>query len=411
MEKLKFDDYPNVFNASAVVKYDELFVGRKNEIFILNKAISRRGQHAVIFGRRGIGKTSLAEIALKKCSIQKVELICGKKWSFIDFSYQLLKKLGKDPNTIKLEEHTSDKINVGSDIKIIKAEGENSKFKSITYRGLEGTHWDASALSNELWDYKTETIVILDEYDLVDNKNYDFHSNVSSFLKAVSDHPEKLPFTFIIIGIAKTANELLGGHKSSGRNLNEIFLKYIDREALSNFLKLAQGALGITIESEVKERMINGSFGYPYYIHLIAENICDSIAIEDPKRRDINIEYYKKGIERAIELKYQDLKDRYMQLLDNIPNLGKEILKRLSLYYDQKIRDEKQICAIIVPDKYLTYEEYLKGITQINKSGLPIRIQRYVNIGDPLFLPFLKKYYWGSAKPEIESIDQLKLFN
>ncbi len=44
----------------------DLFIGRIEEIRRLVDAINQRGQHAAIFGNRGVGKTSLANIISSK---------------------------------------------------------------------------------------------------------------------------------------------------------------------------------------------------------------------------------------------------------------------------------------------------------------------------------------------------------
>ena len=51
-----------VFTPSAPINKASLFAGRKKQINTLMNAISQRGQHAVLFGERGVGKTSLANI-------------------------------------------------------------------------------------------------------------------------------------------------------------------------------------------------------------------------------------------------------------------------------------------------------------------------------------------------------------
>src|SRR5579884_2265724 len=49
-----------VFSPSAPISKKELFAGRLNEVSRIIGAVSQTGQHAVIYGERGVGKTSLA---------------------------------------------------------------------------------------------------------------------------------------------------------------------------------------------------------------------------------------------------------------------------------------------------------------------------------------------------------------
>src|SRR6516164_8633407 len=51
-----------VFTPSAPIDKSSLFAGRSKEIMKLINASLQRGQHAVLFGERGVGKTSLANV-------------------------------------------------------------------------------------------------------------------------------------------------------------------------------------------------------------------------------------------------------------------------------------------------------------------------------------------------------------
>ena len=51
-----------VFNPAAPVEQKALFAGRLEQVNSVVDAISQRGQHAIIYGERGVGKTSLANV-------------------------------------------------------------------------------------------------------------------------------------------------------------------------------------------------------------------------------------------------------------------------------------------------------------------------------------------------------------
>src|SRR5258708_5617223 len=62
-EKLEFKfRIAKVFTPSAPIDNAALFAGRKKQITTLLNAVTQRGQHAVLFGERGVGKTSLANV-------------------------------------------------------------------------------------------------------------------------------------------------------------------------------------------------------------------------------------------------------------------------------------------------------------------------------------------------------------
>lgn len=55
-----------VFTPTIPVSEESLFAGRMDEIRRVVDVINQRGRHAVVYGERGVGKTSLANIISTK---------------------------------------------------------------------------------------------------------------------------------------------------------------------------------------------------------------------------------------------------------------------------------------------------------------------------------------------------------
>ena len=51
-----------LFKPSAPIDKEDLFCGRSAQVRLVVDAINQIGQHAVIFGERGVGKTSVSQI-------------------------------------------------------------------------------------------------------------------------------------------------------------------------------------------------------------------------------------------------------------------------------------------------------------------------------------------------------------
>ena len=50
------------FSPGAPVQERDLFSGRASQIASLEDAVNQRGRHAIVYGERGVGKTSLANV-------------------------------------------------------------------------------------------------------------------------------------------------------------------------------------------------------------------------------------------------------------------------------------------------------------------------------------------------------------
>ena len=51
-----------LYSPSAPIKTENIFRGRKEQLNKIHEAVIEKGQHIAIFGERGVGKTSLANI-------------------------------------------------------------------------------------------------------------------------------------------------------------------------------------------------------------------------------------------------------------------------------------------------------------------------------------------------------------
>ncbi len=55
-----------VFKPTVPIDQEQLFAGRQSQIRDVVDTINQQGQHAVLYGERGVGKTSLANMIFPK---------------------------------------------------------------------------------------------------------------------------------------------------------------------------------------------------------------------------------------------------------------------------------------------------------------------------------------------------------
>src|SRR5215216_5318327 len=90
-----------LFSPGAPIDEDALFAGRTAQIDLLVEAVLQRGQHAIIYGERGVGKTSIARTFSKRLitptsGLSAIQVNCDPgdtftslwKKVFIDLSYE-----------------------------------------------------------------------------------------------------------------------------------------------------------------------------------------------------------------------------------------------------------------------------------------------------------------------------------
>lgn len=105
-------------------------------------------------------------------------------------------------------------------------------------------------------------------------------------IKLLSDCGSAL--TIFIVGIAETANILMGGHPSVSRCLKEIKLGRMNREELNEIIRKGEERAGIIYDAAVKRRIVTLSSGYAYYTHLLALKAAEEAIASDRKNVTIN---------------------------------------------------------------------------------------------------------------------------
>ena len=98
--RLKNSGVRNVFTPHTPINQENLFRGRINEVQQILSTLNTPGQHVLLFGERGVGKSSLANIASNKLiKIAGKELVvkrCSKSDSFSTIFEDVLLKCGVD---------------------------------------------------------------------------------------------------------------------------------------------------------------------------------------------------------------------------------------------------------------------------------------------------------------------------
>jgi Cdc6-like AAA superfamily ATPase len=267
-----------IFDPKSPIDDEKLFAGRIDQINDVLEAVYQRGGHAVIFGERGVGKTSLAKIIDKKVAPIIGELrvnfvSCGKRddfytiWgnAFNNFSVE-----DSDPATLFRE----------------KANPYN------VYNAIEDNQTEG------------QTIYVFDEFDRIEDKDTLFL--MADLIKHLSNNPMRA--TVLIVGVGDTLDDLFASHESISRCCSQIKMPRMDEPELNEILSERFPKMGITVEDDVAKRIVKLSQGLPGYVHLLAQ-LCLRSAIDRKSTIVSQIdldEALKKAVEKADQRTRQD---------------------------------------------------------------------------------------------------------
>lgn len=269
-----------IFTPYQPIMAEDLFFGRQTEVGNIIKQLNTPGQHSVLFGDRGVGKSSLANVAsnlLKELAGGKLlKKRCDSGDTFKTIVECLLTEAGLDIRITNSQSQKTEGGKAGIRIPLADAGIESKTTKTTTTRGdddrADSPSWVASKIKN------VEALFLLDEIDVIAKEE---KWKIAELIKQLSD--EGSPLKFLIVGIAETATELTHGHESVQRCLKETPLRKMSDDEIEEIISSGEKKLGLSFTTAAKTKIVRVSSGYPHFAHLLALKAAEDSIGEDRK--------------------------------------------------------------------------------------------------------------------------------
>lgn len=255
-----------------------MFKGRVLELGGVVSTVQQIGQHVIVYGERGVGKTSLANMAREvfRASTTQVGLdiriACTNDDNFESVWKKLTARL-----LLAIEDRPEEtKVNLKSTV---------DRYEDIL--DMSGSvNPDTVARGLSVLSAAVPLIVVVDEFDRLGA--WDDTVMFSDLIKMLSD--DLIPCTVMIVGVADNVAGLLAGHASIDRTLRQVYMPRMSNAELteivtSGFERFAElSGVKITLDPKVIQAIVGLSQGFPYYTHLLANSL-GQLAIRDHKRQ------------------------------------------------------------------------------------------------------------------------------
>jgi hypothetical protein len=285
----------------------ELLQGRSMMLRDVSRTLNSAGMHVFVYGERGVGKTSIALTAAKAFAKTEPPYIgCDEHSTFAGLVGDLCAGLLQQPYLRKDESVTN---KAGLNIGLFKAE---SKFGGSGHRQIPEKITSVNHAANLVRESASmrgakEQIVIIDELDRV--ASAEVKSQFAEMIKLI--HDMRVPVRFIMCGIGKTLDEIIGSHLSASRAITGFELPPISYDARWAIVTSAAKKLGFEVDREFLVRIGQISDGFPYYVHLVAENLFWEIFDHRDTSNKASSEDFHKAINRSIERAESPLREAY----------------------------------------------------------------------------------------------------
>jgi Cdc6-like AAA superfamily ATPase len=234
-----------VFTPGAPVDSLSIFAGRLEQVKDVVNAVAQRGQHVVLYGERGVGKTSLANVLQaifadrNMGSLDCVRVNCGTTDEFYGIWRKIFRELDLPENG--LTPVTPD------DIRYV------------------------------LRELESKALIVIDELDRLEDD--DTITLLADTIKTLSDH--SVPSTLVLVGVADSIDDLVGDHRSIERALTQVLMPRMSEAELSEIIDKGCSQLDLTPDSAARKRIARLSEGLPYYTHLLALHASQRAIMDD----------------------------------------------------------------------------------------------------------------------------------
>jgi Cdc6-like AAA superfamily ATPase len=303
------------FSPSAPIDRTTLFAGRSRQVGSVINAVFQRGQHVILFGERGVGKTSLANVLfdfLSQAGLQSMDsgtINCDPSMNFSSLWHKIFRDMT---------------INRPANPAGFTTQAVDQKH---SLEALLPEHVTPDDVRHVLKQLPEKSMIIIDEVDRIGEKETTT-ALLADTIKTLSDH--SIDTSLILVGVADSVDELISEHKSTERALAQVHMPRMSNDELFEILDKALGQVEMSIDDDAKTQIAHLSKGLPHYTHLLGLH-ASLIAIGAGRTRIARADV-SSAIKRALEQAQQSIISSYhTATLSPRENLYKQVLLACAL--------------------------------------------------------------------------------
>jgi Cdc6-like AAA superfamily ATPase len=269
-----------VLQPRSPITTEELFAGRWDQLTTLVDAASQPGLHVAIYGERGVGKTSLANVVRPIIRVFDRRATANQDAS--DSQRLVVKTIASSGDTFEnIWEKLFSDITWQDDRPVMGLQPNATSRQRRTLRdvfGLPGklTIDDVRRVMSML----PGAVFIVDEFDRAATLTSRCFTDL---IKALSDFA--IDSTVVLVGVSDTIDQLVADHASINRALIQINLPRMEAEELDQILTNAERSLSVSFNPEARSLIVHISQGLPHYTHLIGLHAVRKAALTRFTRR------------------------------------------------------------------------------------------------------------------------------
>lgn len=266
----------------------ELYAGRAAEIRRMMEAVRDSAKHIVLYGERGIGKTSISNTFWAHQDTVHPPVITARVQAYPTDDFEALWRRSLEELSVAGQQF---KYEISADYDVITPD--------VIRRELQH-------LRRHL-----PIILVIDEFDMLKSK--EARELTANLLKSLHDHGVNV--TVLLIGVAEDIGELVANHQSLRRVLLGIRLERMNAAELNEILDKRLRLTPLTITGDVRSAIVALSCGLPYYVQILGRFSTQN-AIKN-HRTQIVIEDVEAAMQRFVAESGQSFSDDYYRAVES----------------------------------------------------------------------------------------------
>lgn len=269
----------DALGASQPVIGRESFAGRHDALAQLISCIEQQRVHVVIYGERGIGKTSLAHVFAETAREARYLVLYGSCGTEAQFDAMFRSFAARIPRLYhKSVLPNSPEAERGDNFDVMLEEHFGPRELADLFSEVTGTR----------------VIIILDEYDRVLDPS--FRRDVAELIKNLSDRAARVQL--VLTGVAQNLDELIGYAPSIRRNIVGLPMRPLTVNEVRDVIAIGEVAADLKYSDEAVTMITAMAGGSPYLVRLLAHQAGLAALLE--RKSVVNDTHGRAAVERVL---------------------------------------------------------------------------------------------------------------
>jgi hypothetical protein len=283
----------DAFRPAAPIDRRSLFAGRTEQIGDVFSVVAQPGQHGVVYGERGVGKTSLAGVTVEMLSstgVLTARTTCDASDDFGSVWRKLLDELVIHSASTGLG--FADRV-------------EETRHSASELLGSAPVTPDTVRRALQHVALERQLAVFIDEFDRL--RDPESRVLFADTVKTLSDR--LVDATVFLIGVADNVGELIREHRSIERALVQIRMPRMQRSELAEIATTGVTSARMRIATGAVGKITTLSQGLPHYTQLLTQLAAQ--AALGKRRADVTGRDVDAAVALAIDRAQQSIVEAY----------------------------------------------------------------------------------------------------